>query len=246
MELQEALGVAQGDVVAFVGAGGKSSAIVLVARELTERGYRVIAAPTTKMFLDEAKRIGPLAVAGDRGELIEAARTALSDSGAIVAGSGMLSKQRIGGVEPGWVPDLAELADVVLVEADGSRRKPLKAPADHEPELPDGTTLVVAVGGIRALGASLDEEQVHRARVFSELTGIGIGHTITAAAFARALAAGLRSVPDGTGKAALLTGVEPGSSMSGASVVARELWRLGIRKVAAGTVSEDHALVWTM
>ena len=69
-----------------------------------------------------------------------------------MVGSGLLSKNRVGGVEPGSITSLAPLADVVLIEADGSRRRPIKGTADHEPVLPDAATLVVAVGNIRAFG----------------------------------------------------------------------------------------------
>jgi hypothetical protein len=131
-------------VVAFVGAGGKSSAILHVARELREAGVKVLAAPTTKMLVEEAEGVGPLVT---------------SESG----------------------DDLPEKIAEKLVEADGSRRLPLKGTAEHEPALPDGVTLVVAVGGVRALGKPVDEEHVHRPEVFSTLTGVGPGRSMAEA-----------------------------------------------------------------
>ena len=72
----------------------------------------------------------------------------------MVAGNGLLSKGRVGGVEPSDVPRLAALAGVTLVEADGSRRRPLKGTAEHEPALPEDVTLVVAVGNVRGPGTA--------------------------------------------------------------------------------------------
>ena len=69
MKLYLALGIASGDVVAFVGAGGKSSAMLTVAGELAEAGMSVLAAPTTKMLVSEAQKIGPLITSEDSGEL---------------------------------------------------------------------------------------------------------------------------------------------------------------------------------
>ncbi len=58
---------------------------------------------------------------------------------------------------------LAELApDVVLVEADGSRQRPIKAPAEHEPVLPHGVAHVIAVAGLDAIGRRIDSDAVHR------------------------------------------------------------------------------------
>jgi probable selenium-dependent hydroxylase accessory protein YqeC len=245
LELHEALGITPGDVVAFVGAGGKSGAILAVSNGLREAGMKVLVAPTTKMLLGEADKIGPLVTSEDAGELREKAERALSEYPTVVAGSGMLSKNRIGGVDPGWVGALARLVDVVLVEADGSRRRPIKGTADHEPALPEAATLVVATGNVHALGTPVDEEHVHRPEVFSDLTGIGPGQSITPGAFATALARGsLAKVPRTARTAALITGVEPGRSMSDASVVTRELWRLGIKKVVLASLKDSPPRVW--
>jgi probable selenium-dependent hydroxylase accessory protein YqeC len=247
LRLHEALGISSGDVAAFVGAGGKSSAILTIADELSEAGMTVLAVPTTKLFVSEAERIGPLITAEDADELRTKAEEALSGgSSAVVVGSGLLSKDRVGGVEPDVVSSLASLVDVVLVEADGARRRPIKGTAAHEPVLPDAATLVVAVGNIGAFGMPVDDEHVHRPELFSKLTGIGPGQSITARAFARALAEGsLAEIPAGARPAVLITGVHPGKSMADASVVTRELWRLGIKKVVLSSLpDESPGRVW--
>ncbi len=246
VKLHSTLGIASGDVVAFAGAGGKSGAIVTIAGELAEAGVKVIVAPTTKMLVAEAERVGPILTSEDVEELCEQVGEALEDGGAAVAGSALISKERVGGVEPEWVPSLAALADVVIVEADGARRRLLKGTAAHEPLLPEGVTMIVAVGNVSVLGQALDEERVHRPELLSKLTGIGFGHSVTAEAMALALARGsLGHAPDGARRAALLTGVEPGQIMSDASLVARELWRLGVQEVVLCLLPEKgSAQVW--
>jgi probable selenium-dependent hydroxylase accessory protein YqeC len=247
LKLHEALGISSGDVAAFAGAGGKSSAILMIADELSDAGMTVLAVPTTKMLVNEAERIGPLITSEDVGELRAKAEEVLSEGAAgVVVGGGLLSKNRVGGVEPDAVASLAPVADVVLVEADGSRRRPIKGTADHEPALPDSATLVVAVGNIGAFGMPVDEEHVHRPELFSKLTGIGPGQSITARAFARALAEGaLGRMPERARAAALITGVHPGRSMADASVVTRELWRLGVERVVLSSLpDESPGRVW--
>ena len=247
MELYRALGVVPGDVVAFVGAGGKSSAILQAAAELKGAGVKVLAVPTTKMFVSEAEAIGPILTGENGTDLRFEVERVMDEVGAAVAGVGVLSKGRIGGVEAAMVPALAPRNGVTLVEADGSRRHPIKGTAAHEPLLPEGVTLVVAVGGIDALGETVDEGIVHRPEVFSEITGVGAGHTITPPAFARALLAGLRKAPEGARRAALLAGVAPGSDLASASIVARELWRGGVRRVVSSSLpKESPGRVWTL
>jgi probable selenium-dependent hydroxylase accessory protein YqeC len=247
LKLYLALGIASGDVAAFVGAGGKSSAMLTVADELAQAGMNVLVAPTTKMLVSEAQRVGPLVTSEDAGELRMKAKEALSNAASgVVVGSGLLSKSRVGGVEPADISTLAPLADVMLVEADGSRRRLIKGTADHEPVLPDAATLVVAVGSIHAFGAPVDQEHVHRPELFSRLTGVGAGQSITARAFAQAIAKGsLRNVPDNARTAALITGVKPGKSMADASVITRELWRFGVKKVVLTSIpDEPTSRVW--
>jgi probable selenium-dependent hydroxylase accessory protein YqeC len=92
----------------------------------------------------------------------------------------------------------------------------------------------------------VDEEHVHRPEIFSNLTGVVQGQSITPKAFATSLARGsLARVPQGARTAALITGVEPGRSMSDASVIARELWRLGTKNVVLTSLpAESPVRVW--
>lgn len=230
-----------------MGAGGKSSAILQIAHELKEAGVKVLVAPTTKMFVDEAEGIGPILISEDKEDLRSKVADVLDGEGAVVAGSTLLSKRRVGSVETSWVPVLAPEDGVTLVEADGSRRRPIKGTAAHEPLLPEGATLVVTVGGIRALGEPVNEEHVHRPEIFSELTGTSLGHTIDARAFARALFAGLRTTPGDARRAALLADVMPGRSMSDAAIVAHQLWQAGVRKVVLSSLpKETPGRVWAL
>jgi probable selenium-dependent hydroxylase accessory protein YqeC len=218
-----------------------------VAHELKEAGTKVLVVSTTKMFIREAEKVGFILTAEDRDELRSKAVEMLAREEAVVVGSSLLSRERVGSVEPDWVPFLAPEDGVTLVEADGSRRRPLKGTAAHEPLLPDGATLVVAVGGVRALSQPVGEEHVHRPEVFSELTGVRSDHTIDAEAFAQALLVGLRNVPDSARKAALLADVDPGRSMADASAVARKLWRGGVRKVILSSLpKETPGQVWLL
>lgn len=65
---------------------------------------------------------------------------------------------------------LADLADFVLVEADGSRRRPLKAHARHEPVIPPCTRQVICVVGLSGLHRPVSEV-VHRPELFCPLAG---------------------------------------------------------------------------
>ncbi len=64
-----------------------------------------------------------------------------------------------------------KLADAILVEADGARKLPFKAPAPYEPVIPLESTLVVIVVGVDIFGRPLNEKHVHRPTLVSALSG---------------------------------------------------------------------------
>ncbi len=118
-------------VISIVGAGGKTSLIFAWARELAAAGKKVFITTTTHMYRPERmEEEGIRIVAQDDPER----------PGKVMA-------------PPSDVLDsLRETADVVLIEADGSRRMPLKWPAPWEPVIPDYTDFTVCVAGLSALG----------------------------------------------------------------------------------------------
>jgi molybdenum cofactor cytidylyltransferase len=67
----------------------------------------------------------------------------------------------------------------LLIEADGSRQKPLKAPAEHEPVVPDFIDTTVVVAGLSGVGELLNEENTHRPERFSKVSGLGMGERIS-------------------------------------------------------------------
>src|SRR5512145_2157330 len=60
MRLRDALRVQRGDVVAFIGAGGKTSALFRLGHELRREGWRVLATTTTRLARSEME-FAPLA-----------------------------------------------------------------------------------------------------------------------------------------------------------------------------------------
>jgi len=78
-------------------------------------------------------------------------------------------------------------ADLTLIEADGARHLPCKAPAEHEPALLSSSDLVIGVTGLSALGQPLDKG-CFRAERAAELLGCTMEHHITEEDLARLIA----------------------------------------------------------
>ena len=118
-------------VISVVGAGGKTSLIFAWAHELAAAGKNVVITTTTHMY---------------RPERME------EDGIRIVVSDDPERPDKVSAPPAEVLDSLRDTADVVLIEADGSRRMPLKWPADREPVIPDYTDVTVCVAGLSALG----------------------------------------------------------------------------------------------
>ncbi len=98
-------------------------------------------------------------------------------------------RQRLYGFSPAAIDAAARTGRFtrIVVEADGSRRRPLKAPDAAEPVFPGSTDAVVAVAGLSGIGLPLDAATVFRPERWSALTGLPIDHAITPDALARVI-----------------------------------------------------------
>jgi probable selenium-dependent hydroxylase accessory protein YqeC len=157
--LLEALGPVwpAGGCVAVVGSGGKTSAIFQLAKELASLGKSSIITTTTHMFREP----GALAVSA------EEARRLIMQQSVLMAGR-PVGEEKIAGLAAEEFEQLRGLADFLLVEADGSKRLPLKLPADHEPVIPEGTERILVLAGLQGIGRQLSE-CCHRAELVREL-----------------------------------------------------------------------------
>ena len=178
MKIIEALRIEKGNAVAIVGAGGKTSLLFALADSLPRP---VCLTTTTKLMCDEGSRDFEHVLFSDfkssLTESINSAKTILITNSRNSTGKKWL------GLSPAEVDHLMSFCrqkDITcLIEADGARHLSLKAPADWEPVIPGQVDLVIVVVGLSALGKPLDPKTVFRPEIFSQLTGLPFGETIS-------------------------------------------------------------------
>jgi len=210
--LTEALALSDSDVVALVGGGGKTTAMFRLAREVAARNGRAITTTTTRIFgaqialspahvpSAQATRERVLAALRAHGHVLVIGDTDAHSGKAEGISLDLFRRLRE------WCPDAC-----IVNEADGSRMRPFKAPAGHEPVIPPETTLVVAVVGADVLGQILDGEHVHRPELVAALSGAPLGARITPDLVTRVLVhpeGGRKGVPRDARMAVLINKVE--------------------------------------
>ncbi len=192
------------ELVAFTGAGGKSSLMVRLGYELAGAGRRVLVTTTTKMGREQLEDLPAIC----RSPALDAVTVALSTHPLVALVTGG-DDHKATGPPPGLVDGLFEAspADYLLVEADGARGRSLKVPGPHEPVIPATTTTVVVLMGVDAVGGRI-ADVAHRPERAAALTGLGIGDRLEVGHCVAVLTdprGGLQGVPPGARVVVALT-----------------------------------------
>jgi len=174
MMLYEALNIDVNDkvkVIALVGGGGKTTTMFKLASELRNRGKRVLITTTTAIYEPSRRQYDELHLWESKS--LGQKFISKHEAGIIVIGREVNQEGKLIGVAPEVIDELSkqESFDIILVEADGSKRRPIKAPAEHEPVIPKSATDVIGVIGMEALGKNISEESVHRPELFRKIVG---------------------------------------------------------------------------
>ena len=175
MKLSEALGIRPG-VTAIIGGGGKTTLMECLAAELSAQA-RVIVCTTTHIYPEQTM---PCLVSPTEAEVeTELARTRCVCVGS-VSESGKFSAPELP------FRTLCAMADYVIVEADGSKRLPLKAHAAHEPVIPPEVNQTILVVGASGFGRPM-RESVHRAPIAAQALGVSEDTVVTPELWAKFL-----------------------------------------------------------
>ncbi len=242
MRLSKALEVNRGDVVSLVGAGGKTTAMYHLARELASEGWRVVTTTTTMIRLEE--RSERTILEPQERLLLRAVESALEEHNHITIATGLKEDEgKIKGVEPPIVDKVVRLpsVDAVIVEADGAKGRDLKAPEAHEPVIPSGTTILMPMAALDAVGKRLSEKTAHRPGIVSRLAKLELGQVITPQVISRVLLhpqGGMKNAPDQARVVPLINKATPARMKPGREIAQLLLTSSRIHRVLLGAAAE--------
>jgi len=204
LTLAKALRISNHACIAFAGAAGKTTAMFKLARELTPP---LIVTSTTHLGVWQIPLAGKHIIA----ELPAPLEEIEHGLNGIVLVTGPIQNDKTTPIDPSlleWLREYCGYHDLpLLIEADGSRQKPLKAPALHEPAIPAFVEQVLYVAGLSGIGKPLSEEYVHRPEIFAYLSELRIGDVISPESLISVLShpeGGLKGIPQNARRALLL------------------------------------------
>jgi len=161
-------------VISLVGGGGKSTLLHYIAGCYADMGMRTAMMTTTRMGCPQ-----------DYCETMEACRARWA-AGKYAAAGQRLENGKFRAPQEEVLRALLEEADIVLIEADGAHRRPLKFPGENEPVILPETDIVIAVSGLDALGEKA-KDVCHRMPEAEKLLACDGEHIITPADMAAVL-----------------------------------------------------------
>lgn len=239
MNLASAAGIRIGERVAFVGAGGKTSSIFTLARELPPP---VLITTTTHLGAWQSNLADEHLVIHSRGDL-RATYFHESRESILVTGPEDGS-QRLSGLDDKSLEKLRTIAKdrhyTLLIEADGARQRPLKAPAAHEPRIPPWVDQVIVVAGMGGLGKPLTNDWVHRPEIFSKIADLSMGERIQVEHLVRVLRSvqgGCKGIPMNSSRILFLNQAEGAVLKAKAARIAEDLSST-YRRVVIGTIDQ--------
>jgi len=199
-------------LISIVGAGGKTTTMYSLASELAQQGKRVITSTTTQIFLPERHETDTLIILPDIQTLLNALQSSWKRHQRITIASTRNDRGKLLGFLPNQYTLLLEqnVADAVIVEADGARHLMIKAPAEHEPVVPPQTNVALLMMSAEAINQPLNGEIAHRPERIVEVTGINQGDILTPAVIAHLMTSyrgGLKNIPEKARVYVLLTHV---------------------------------------
>ena len=156
-------------IIAVVGAGGKTSLIRDLTAQYRSEGKRVLVTTTTHMFIEEHTLC-----TDDAQQIL----SVLQETGFVMAG--IPHGPKIRSLSPETYEAVCRHADVVLVEADGSKHMPLKYPNESEPVIPENAQEILVVCGLHGLGRNA-KDCCHRLELVKTCLGIEDDTRITPA-----------------------------------------------------------------
>jgi molybdenum cofactor cytidylyltransferase len=208
--------------VALIGAGGKTTTMMALAKQLASAEFRTVITTTTKIWPPAGV---PVVLASGSPNLAGALRKSLTGSLLVAVGGRLNERGKLTAIDPADVCVLVEEeVGVVLVEADGAAGRSLKSHGPHEPVVPACASHVLLLAGMDSCEKNVDSDTVHRLDPFLQCTGARLGERMSPHYVVRALEAALPHVPPRARAVVILNKVDTPLRLEAAEHVAR-LWR---------------------
>lgn len=161
--LEKLLEIKKNDVITVIGAGGKTSLITYLSKQLSNE-YSILLTTTTKIYIPKSSDYNNII-------LTDKSNTFILDKGITLCGKYVNEEKKVVGLKYEELDRFINSFDISLIEGDGSKRKKLKGWRDDEPLVHPKTTKNIGVLDITAYDMYINDKNIHRLDKFFKICG---------------------------------------------------------------------------
>lgn len=223
-------------VISLVGSGGKTSLLHLLAEQLPAK--KILLSTTTKMGYPDP---------GGYDHFYQADFEGLGQAEGITM-AGLVTehdgRKKISQPQGTAFSQSFSRFEYVLLEADGSKRLPLKGWADFEPVILPETTTTIGLLPLAVLGQSITAETVYRLPLFLQQTETQLGEPITLSVLQQVIESSTGLFKNAKGKKILLLNqVESPQMWEAARTLAGKLTKTTVDQIVAGSIQQNKGVI---
>jgi probable selenium-dependent hydroxylase accessory protein YqeC len=235
MQLKNALGLRDGEMLSLIGAGGKTTTLFRLAKELRDDSRKVLVTTTTKIFKPTKPHVDRLFLVQEP-EALLAATAPIHAPAVIGAGYNVDEEGKLIGLPAKWLDSLTDSNQfaAILIEADGAASRLFKIPSEMEPVIPERCDLTVWVMAIKVLGKPMQPNWIHRVERAISLLGTSAETQVTKEHIVKLVkdpAGCLKGVPSHGRKVAVLNQADSVEELAHGKELGKTLLQSGFERV---------------
>lgn len=250
MLLRDALGVTRGEMISFIGAGGKTTTMFRLAKELRDQGWKILIATTTQMVTPRKPHIDRLFLVEELQLLVDVC-VDIAGPAVIGAGCGVNQEGKLLAMPATWLDRLNKDAafDAILVQSDGAASSLLKIPIDGEPLIPQSSQTTVWIVAVKVLGKPFSEEWVNHSAQARDLLGLPADANVSEDTLDRLIDhpnGCLKGIPATSRKIAVINQADSPAEMAAAQALGNKLQKQRFERVVITSYARTEPVIHGM
>ena len=159
--------IEMGNIISIVGSGGKTTLLFFLAAEL-RRNYNVLVTTSAKILKPSINQYDSIFTNVE--SFINSDLTNKNNI-TVISKSINESNNKLIGIDDNDLEKLINYFDVILIEADGSNKLPLKGWKNHEPPVLKKTNKTIGIIPVSVLGRNIDNSFIYGYGEFKKIAG---------------------------------------------------------------------------
>lgn len=159
--------IEMGNIISIVGSGGKTTLLLFLAAELSHN-YNVLVTTSAKIFKPSINQYDSIFT---NVESFINSNLINKNNITVISKSINESNNKLIGIDDNDLEKLINYFDVILIEADGSNKLPLKGWKNHEPPVLKKTNKIIGIIPVSVLGRNIDNSFIYGYDEFKKIAG---------------------------------------------------------------------------